>query len=117
MWKNIYTDRIRNIQDRKIAEFNFKLLHRILPCGRLIANWNVKVSQYCDFCGETETVEHMIFSCRIIQEIWNMVNSVLKVTIQYRHNIIGFVNHLSTDLSHCITIVAYCIIIQTVVIM
>ena len=38
-----------------------------------------------------------------------MVNSVLKVTVQYKHIIIGFVNHLSTDLSYCITIIAYCI--------
>ena len=39
-WNKIYTQKIKNIKIIKLKEFNFKLLHNIVPCGKILSNRN-----------------------------------------------------------------------------
>ena len=39
-WKAIYTRKLINVKHRKLAEFNFKVLHNILPCGKIVSKWD-----------------------------------------------------------------------------
>ena len=45
----------------KIAEFNYKILQNILPCGKVLHKWQHDISDKCNHCGEIETVEHNAF--------------------------------------------------------
>ena len=38
LWKNIYTRKVKDINDNKIAEFNYKMLHNIL-CNNAYGKW------------------------------------------------------------------------------
>ena len=60
---DVYLRKISNIKDKKIAEFNYKIIHNILPCGVNLLKWKKKDHDKCDICGQKETIEHLIFEC------------------------------------------------------
>ena len=45
-----------------MKEFNFKVLHGILPCNLNLMRWKIRDSHECDICGETQTIEHLSFT-------------------------------------------------------
>ena len=40
----------------KLKEFNFKLLHGILPCNKNLKRWWIKDSEQCDVCSFTANI-------------------------------------------------------------
>ena len=58
-WKDIFVRNIESMKNRKHAEFNFKILHRILPCGQMVSRWDLNTPLECLVCGEIETM-HVI---------------------------------------------------------
>ncbi len=52
----IYTSKIWNMPIKKIAEFNYKLSHRIITCRYLVSKWKNEVTPYCLYCHDIETV-------------------------------------------------------------
>ena len=73
----------------KLAEFNFKVLHNILPCGKVLSKWINNTSSQCSNCGETETVEHMLFKCDVTSHIWNAVSELINVNIKWKNIVCG----------------------------
>ncbi len=55
-WSDIYTSKIWNMPIKKIAEFNYKLLCRIITCRYLVSKWKYEVTPYCLYCHDIETV-------------------------------------------------------------
>ena len=41
------------------------------------------------FCHETETLEHLLFKCERINDVWNKVGQVIRVNIKWKHLVIG----------------------------
>ena len=95
--------------DKKIAEFNFKVLHRILPCGFNMHKQKPSVSEKCGFCNEYETVEHMLYKCSRIQNIWQLVSKALGYNIKLKHVIIGYFLYEMSHIDFCISSIAYLI--------
>ena len=83
-WSNIYNQKIILLCDKKIAEFNFKLLHNIVPCGYSVSKFNTEISPQCQSCGEVENVEHMLYGCHRIHSIWNKVAKCIKCKISWK---------------------------------
>ena len=106
-WQNIYNKRVKKLQDRKIAEFNFKLLHRIVPCGLSLSKWNHNISERCCYCNEVESIEHMLFNCTRVQRIWNIVNTMLSLKMNVKYIVIGFPYSEYSEKEYCISVVAY----------
>ena len=99
IWCNIYKQKIESVPLPKIAEFNFKLLHNIVPCGLTLNKWQTNISKLCDYCGETETTRHMLYDCNRIKLIWRSMSEVLRFDIRWKHIICGFVgNDLSSKI-------------------
>ena len=117
VWKNIYTRNVLNIEHKKIAEFNFKILHNILPCGKLVSKWDSTTPMHCLFCQEVESIEHMLFECSRVKNIWMKMSLVFNVNIQLKHIIIGFAgtNPVSVILNAFINFTAYSIYKQWIV--
>ena len=61
IWNSIYTQKVITPKIIKIAEFNYKILQNILPCGQVLHKWQHNISDKCNHCGEIETVEHNAF--------------------------------------------------------
>ena len=68
----------------KLREFNFKVLHGILPCK----NWKIKICDNCDVCNQTQTIEHLLYSCCYVRPLWRIVNTVFGINVDY-YQILG----------------------------
>ncbi len=94
-WKSVYRNQVWGIQEKKIGEFNYKLLCNILCTRSVISKWNKNINSKCQFCGDTQNVKHLIFDCPRVQNLWQAISTILQVNISYKHIIIG--NVVSND--------------------
>ena len=60
-WRDIYKQKLLDMNIVKIREFNFKILHNIVPCGNILSKWKENIKKECDLCQEVETTKHMLF--------------------------------------------------------
>ena len=88
-YTQIYKDNIMHVRDKKIAEFNFKVLHCILPCNCNLVKWKKRESKQCSVCEIDETIEHMLFKCKCNQQIWTNIGKILGFTVELKHVIVG----------------------------
>ena len=91
VWSNIYKQKVIQMHDKKLAEFNFKVLHNIVACGSLIARWDKNINAKCDYCGHEENTEHMLFNCARINNIWKSVSKALSTNITWKTLTCGFI--------------------------
>ena len=87
----IYTNRIKLIKDKKIAEFNYKVLHCILPCLDNLKRWKILEYDMCPLCHVKHDIVHLLFSCVKAREVWEYVGMILDIDITLS-NIIGISN-------------------------
>ena len=96
-WKNIYRQKLKEINVVKLKEFNFKLLHNIVPCGKILSKWKERIQEKCDACNETETTKHMLFDCLRVNAIWKKISDLLNFNIKWEHVIIGMSTAIPTS--------------------
>ena len=89
MWINIYKQKVLDVNVVKIAEFNFKVLHNIIPCGKILNKWQGHISDKCEDCKQIETAEHLLYSCNKIEKEWEKVSIVLKINIKWKNIVCG----------------------------
>ena len=109
IWKDIYEQKLVDINIVKVKEFNFKLLQNILPCGKVLSKWKPTISSKCSCCNEIETVLHMLFECNRIREIWNKISLCLNCNISWKNIVCGWPNYIRSS-----KIRSYNIIISTI---
>ena len=61
----MFTNKVKFENEVKLKEFNFKLLHGILPCYN-----NLRANGKCDVCGSSQTIDHLLYN-------WNYVRLFL----------------------------------------
>ena len=113
LWENIYKQKITCIKIPKLAEFNYKMLQNIVPCGKIVSKWQKGVNEKCDFCGQIENVKHMLFECPRVSEIWKLVSTSLGFEVKWKHIVCGFPSSNITEnicsLNYVIGIIVYSI--------
>ena len=72
IWKNVYavTD------EMKLREFQWKLLHRLLPCNKYLYFWKKKDSMDCSVCHQVDSLEHKFLYCQIAEKYWKRVKNI-----------------------------------------
>ncbi len=88
-WSNVYIHKIKRIADKKIAEFNFKTLHFILPCNKHLKRWKIVEHDHCDVCGEVQDIQHLLFSCKRNVNIWEILDTFFNTRLTVKDIIIG----------------------------
>ena len=113
LWTNIYKQKLVELKDSKLCEFNFKILHNIVPCGYTISKWQNNISKNCSVCNCTETTKHMLFECNRVKIIWNIISYVLKIDISWKNIVCGFPKYITNKktvlMNYIFTIVSYAI--------
>ncbi len=104
---NVFNTKIINMTDNKLRQINFKILHKILPCGENLKRWRKKDDDACTICGETESIVHLIYKCRYAANIWSIVQKCLNTEISLNDLIFGVNNNL--ELNFIISVVVYLI--------
>lgn len=69
-WTGIYKSPYRAIRDTKLQSFQFRLIHRFIPCNKFLHNIKIKRTDTCSFCSGTDTIEHFLFQCHGVQVFW-----------------------------------------------
>ena len=77
-FNKVYTQKIKLVDDFKLAEFNYKVLHQILACNDNFKKWTISDTNLCDVCKEQQDIPHLLFTCRLAQNIWTVVQTALK---------------------------------------
>ena len=78
-WEKVYLLAFQCTLDTKIREFQYKILNCIMFTNEKLKLIGVVDSPNCTFCREaTESVEHLLFSCRITSNFWKHVLSWLR---------------------------------------
>ena len=72
----------------KFKEFNFKVLHGILPCNYNLRKWKIRVNEICDVCNQVQTMEHLLYNCCYVSPLWRIVNNVFGSNVNY-YQILG----------------------------
>ena len=110
-WENIYLTNFKTLRYKKFSAFKYKILLNILPCGEKLGKWGKSSSTKCTFCGESEDISHLLYSCPRIKHIWCILSNCLKLNITLKHIILGIPcqNYLSENRNICIVIVSYAI--------
>lgn len=90
IWKNVYNEKIKCMYDKKIAEFNYKLLNCVLNNNLSVSKWNKDVSAECECCQTIEDCEHLLFSCKLVKHIWQEVGNFFNFEISWKILVLGF---------------------------
>ena len=103
-WSSIWVNQTKHLTDNmKMAEFNYKILHQILPSGKLLHRWCLAISDLCILCQSIDDYEHMFVSCMRVKNLWIEISNLfekafnLKINITLKTIIIG--NHSITDVN------------------
>ena len=82
---------MKQISDKNVAEFNYKLLNNLLCNGYYLSKWKIGHTMYCKVCpADIECTQHLIYSCSNVQRIWNIVRLILNFEIKWKHIVLGF---------------------------
>ena len=113
VWTKIYNQKVIDIGLAKLEEFNYKVVHNILPCGKVLSKWLHNCSDKCKNCGKIETTEHMLFYCKNIENVWKIISEVLKVNVKWKNVVCGLPSSENSKnlrfINVVITIVSYSI--------
>ena len=78
-WKRVYLLSFRTTLETKLREFQFKILNRIVFTNEKLFRFGMAESDKCVFCQtEVESIEHLLFSCKISSVFWKHVLSWLR---------------------------------------
>ena len=103
---HVFTKKVLLQKEIKLKEFNFKLLHGILPCNKNLKRWRIKDSEQCDVCNSPQTIQHLLFNCHYVKPLWRVVESLCNIQVSFEV-ILGV--HDSSDYDNLITVVSFLI--------
>ena len=117
LWRNIYTQKTIIPKLPKLCEFNYKVLHNLIPCAKQLCKWKKIESDRCTMCGKMEDTKHMLFNCHRVRNIWQNVSDILNVNISWKQIVCGFpcyeLKSKVNVLNYLFTIISYAIFKQT----
>jgi exonuclease III len=101
---NSYAFKIKKIKHVKLAEFNYKFLNNILPCGEKLKQWQYVKSDLCLLCKCKENITHIIVDCAFKLNLWKHICNKLNIPFDLTKIICGYNN---IEIDWIITIVSY----------
>ena len=100
-----FRTRVKNMPEKKLAEFNFKVLHYILSNGYLVSKWNSNISSSCELCGVDNTIYHMLLACSLAKHVWKQYENIFGITLSEGDIILGFKKDVSFN--YTVTFLSY----------
>ena len=82
-WINIWTFKLKKVQDNALMNFNFKFMYNILPSPDFFLKWVKKENDKCIFCDEAGSLLHMFYYCSILGSFWRYVENTIN---KYSYN-------------------------------
>ena len=77
-------------KNRKIAEFNYKILHNSLINNVYLCKWISTIKKECSYCNDSEDIIHMLYECEVNTDIWNALGKHINLSIKNKHIILDY---------------------------
>ena len=111
-WKSVYSLSFHTTLESKLEEFQFKILNRIVFTNEKLFRFGMADSPSCAFCQtEVESVEHLLFSCRVSSSFWKHVLSWLRhynISVDNLKEKMSFlVSSILQRIFSCLTIICF----------
>ena len=46
--------------------------------------WKIRHDDKCDVCGQTQSTEHLLYSCCYVKPMWQVVNTVYGINVNFK---------------------------------
>ena len=69
-WKHTFLNPFKICRESMLQSFQFKLLHRIVPCNHWLNTMKIKDSPNCTFCNIDDNLIHYFAVCKRVQTFW-----------------------------------------------
>ena len=95
-WNDIWTHRIKLQSNKQLADFHFKLLHKILPSQENLHKWKLSNTNMCRFgCDSVENYQHLFITCHhtrhAVEKIEQSLHSLgFTIKLTYKILILGY---------------------------
>ena len=89
-WKKIHLCVTKVSKNTRLCWFQYRIIHYILGTNALRFKMKLVNCNLCTFCKEEpETIEHLLWGCHIVADIWHNLNSWIfdKVLIEIPLNL------------------------------
>ena len=60
-------------KESKLRLLHFKILHNIFPSNVHLFKMKIKETDQCEYCGETDYIEHLFINCARLRGYWENV--------------------------------------------
>ena len=81
-WNNFFITKIK-CKEKKIANFNFKIINNILPGLTDLYVFGKSDTFECNFCQRNCDLKHILYDCRLSQDIWKFVFNISGLKVSY----------------------------------
>ena len=91
-WKSAYCLAAKCTKSTKLINFQYRLLHRILPTNLFLAKIKIKQDPNCSFChNHHKNLIYLFWDCEIVSAFWENMTGKLQqcnlISINYQKNI------------------------------
>ena len=87
-----YTKHIKLIKEKKLSEFQFKFVNKILVSHVNLKQWKISESDQCLHCNVEGNIAHILFTCRNSLPLWSRLIEKhyipVKITEYFENNLI-----------------------------
>jgi hypothetical protein len=104
--ENAFKYKVNNVTETKLAEFGFKMLHKILACPANLKKWKIIDNSDCSLCLIEDDIKHLLVNCRISEFAWQIVFNVLEIDAETCEHVVLF-GHSDKDKNAIIVNIAY----------
>ena len=94
-WKHIFQLPYISARETIIQAFQFRIIHRIFPCKRWFYNLGVESTDVCNYCNDTDTIEHSLYHCVKVKPFWGQLErwwndiSQTQIVLSEKHVVLG----------------------------
>lgn len=74
-WTEVYKMPYLVARDTKLQAFHFRVVHRFLPCNKFLQNIRIRGDDDCNFCQQSDTIQHFLYSCPTVKKFWSDVTA------------------------------------------
>ena len=100
-WSTVFALPYSCTRDTRLQAFQFRIIHRILPCRKWLHTLTVVDSDLCIICSDVDDIEHFLFSCPTTKMFWDHLEKwwnrlqLCNVSLTLKHIVFGIYYDLS----------------------
>ena len=111
VWERIFETPFRVTRETKLQSFQFRIIHRIIPCNKWLHNITLIANSKCNYCDKEDNLMHYFLYCpnteifwKCFFNWWNSLSGIVIKEILEEHIIFGYPGdgEIQTVLNFCV---------------